>query len=53
MISNILTFLSFIVIWCYSMPKNVEFYKPNLAIRKKMFIISLDPAKYRDYVMSL
>ena len=39
--------------WCYSMLKNVEFYKPNLAIRRKMFIISLDPAKYLDYVMSL
>ena len=39
--------------WCYSMMKNVEFYKSNLAIRRKMFIISFDPAKYLDYVMFL
>jgi len=35
------------------MLKNVPFYKPNLSMRKKMFIISLNPAKYLDYVMSL
>ena len=39
--------------WCLSMLKHVQFYKPNLSMRKKMFIISLDPAKYLDFVMSL
>ena len=32
--------------WCLSMLKHVPFYKPNLSIRKKMFIISIDPAKH-------
>lgn len=39
--------------WCLSMLKHVPFYKPNLSMRKKMFIISLDPVKHLDYVMSL
>ena len=39
--------------WCLSMLKHVPFYKPTLSMRKKMFIISLNPAKYLDYVMSL
>jgi len=39
--------------WCISMLKHVPFYKPNLSMRKKIFIISLNPAKYLDYVMSL
>lgn len=39
--------------WCLSMLKHVPLYKPNLSIRKKMFIISLNPAKHLDYVMSL
>ena len=39
--------------WCLSMLKHVSFYKPNLSWRKKMFIISLDPVKHLDYVMSL
>ncbi|MDE5885087.1 MAG: ISAs1 family transposase [Oscillospiraceae bacterium] len=39
--------------WCLSMLKHVPFYKPNLSMRQKMFLISLDPAKHLDYVMSL
>ena len=39
--------------WCLSMLKHINLYKPNIPIRRKQFIISLDPAKYLDYVMSL
>lgn len=38
--------------WCFSMLKRVEFYKPNLPVSKKQFIISLNPSVYLDYVMS-
>ena len=33
--------------------QETQFYKANLSMRKKMFIISLDPAKHLDYVMSI
>lgn len=39
--------------WCLSMLKHVDLYKPNIPLRRKQFVISLDPAKYLDYVMSL
>ncbi len=39
--------------WCISMLKHVTFYKPNFSMKQKMFLISLDPAKFLDYVMSL
>ena len=39
--------------WCISMLRHVPFYKANLSMCKKMFIISLDPAKHLDYVMSI
>ena len=39
--------------WCISMLKHVTFYKPNLSMKQKMFLISLYPAKFLDYVMSL
>ena len=39
--------------WCISMLKHVSFYKPNCSMKQKRFLISLDPVKYLDYVMSL
>lgn len=39
--------------WCISMLKHITFYRPNLSMKQKMSLISLDPAKFLDYVMSL
>ena len=39
--------------WCLSMLKHIEFIKPNMSLRMKMKLISFNPAKYLDYVMSL
>ena len=39
--------------WCLSMLKHIEFNKPNMSLRMKMKLISFNPAKYLDYVMSL
>ena len=38
---------------CLSMLKHINLYKPNTSMRQKQFIISLNPVKYLDYVMSL
>ena len=39
--------------WCLSMLKHAKIYKPNTSLRRKQFIISLDPVHYLDYMMSI
>ncbi len=39
--------------WCLSMLKHATLYKRKLSLRNKQFLVSLDPAHYLDYMMSL
>ena len=38
--------------WCLSMLKMIEIFRPKISMRKKRFIISMNPAEFLEQVLS-
>lgn len=38
--------------WCLSILKTIELFRPNLSMRKKRFIISMDPSHFLEQVLA-
>ena len=37
--------------WCLSILKMVEIFRPNLSMKKKRFVISMNPAEFIEQVL--
>ena len=38
--------------WCISILKMVEIFRPNLSMKKKRFVISMNPEEFLEQVLS-
>lgn len=38
--------------WCLSLPKMVEIFRPKLSMKKKRFVISMNPAEFLEQVLN-